>query len=174
MIVVAIIGVLATIAGTTYSRYSHKARAAEVYGVMGEFRAKEEAYRAEYSVYCNSGTSGCASINPETAFYPALLTTGEPKAKTVMPLTARPAGWTSLGIAPGKDALYCGYDAIAATQSTFTQVGPYGQALFANANPTGPFWYIVATCDLDGRSGTNSYWVTGQNTQVVVQYNEGY
>ncbi len=49
MIVVAIIGVLAVVAGTAYRRYMDSGRTAEAMAMLGEIRAKEEAYRAEFS-----------------------------------------------------------------------------------------------------------------------------
>jgi len=47
MIVVAIISVLAVVAGTAYRKYADKARSSEVFAMFGEIRAKEEGYRAE-------------------------------------------------------------------------------------------------------------------------------
>src|SRR5262245_35290477 len=72
MIVVAILTVLVAVAGTAYRKYMDAGRTAEVYGMLGEFRAKEEAYRAENGVYLSTSTTG------ETDFYPALLGSGEP------------------------------------------------------------------------------------------------
>src|SRR5689334_15595927 len=108
MIVVAIIGVLAVIAGTAYRKYMDSGRSAEVYAMFGEIRAKEEAYRAEYSTYLATSSS-----NSETDFYPVLLGAGsEPKAKTWK--AGAPTTWTSttgptLGLNPTRTQLYCGY-----------------------------------------------------------------
>ncbi len=103
MIVVAIIGVLSVVAGTAYRKYVNKARSAEVYAMFGEIRSKQEGYRAENSVYCNTAAT-CATTANEDTVYPALLATGEPKPKATWRRRPWPAGWTALGISAGKSA----------------------------------------------------------------------
>src|SRR3954447_16153781 len=98
MIVVAIISVLAVVAGTAYRRYMDSARTTEAYAMLGEIRTKEEAYRAEQSQY--------AATAPDEA-----LTNGfpvvdgavkEPCYKDVqLPAVTPPTSWTQLGINPG-------------------------------------------------------------------------
>jgi prepilin-type N-terminal cleavage/methylation domain-containing protein len=171
MIVVAIVGILAVIGGQAYKRYGTKARASEVYAVLAEFRAKEEAYRAEYSAYCNSSTTGCANTQSETVYFPALLPGHEPASKPVSPAT-EPMGWTQMGINPGKQALYCGYNVVAGAGGV-APAGATGKAFFNNVTPTGPWWYSNATCDLDGNPALNSIFTTsGDNNAVFIQ-NEG-
>jgi prepilin-type N-terminal cleavage/methylation domain-containing protein len=165
MIVVAIIGVLAVIAGTAYRKYMDSGRAAEVYSMLGEFRIKEEAYRAENGGYLQSDTG-----NVETTFYPALgAAHTEPKAKTWTP--GQPANWTSLGINPTKNQLYCGY--VVVTQGAGSSpAGNYGKSFVAVA-PTVAYWYAVATCDNDGDGNTshNAYYVTSSQTNTVYAEN---
>lgn len=176
MIAVAIISVLTTLAVLSFKRVSSRARAAEVYGMLGEFRAKEEAYRAEFSVFCNTKTT-CTTAAAESDFYPALLSAQEPKLKAVSSATW-PVAWTSLGISTTKNALYCGYVVVAgcgsanATCAGFT-AGTNGSALFAGTQPTGAWWYAMATCDQDGRSTTNSIYETSMNSATVAVLNEG-
>src|SRR4051812_17170858 len=111
MIVVAIIGVLAVVAGTAYRRYMDSGRTAEVMAMLGEIRGREEAYKAEYAGYLSTDTA-------ETKFYPALLAKGkEPSAKNWNVSGSVPTGWTTLGLNPGKYSLYCGYVAIAGLAS---------------------------------------------------------
>jgi prepilin-type N-terminal cleavage/methylation domain-containing protein len=174
MIVVAIIGVLAVVAGTAYRRYQDRAKSAEVYSVFGEIRAKEEAYRAEFSQYCNTSTSCATTANEDTGLYPALLASGEPKAKAITTATA-PVGWTALGISPGKNALYCGYVAVAGlpTAGSWGGAGARGVALFSNTQPTTVWWYMSAKCDNDGNAATNVTFTSGMNTTSVVVINEG-
>ena len=174
MIVVAIIGVLAVIAGTAYRKYADRARASEVYAMFGEIRAKQEAYRAENSVYCATSattTATCASGNEDT-FFPALLASGEPKAKV---WTGAPAGWTLLGLNPGRSQLYCGYVAVAGgpNSTDWGNAGTRGKALYANTQPTTPWWYMSAACDNDGNSTTNTTYTSAMNTSSVVVINEG-
>jgi prepilin-type N-terminal cleavage/methylation domain-containing protein len=170
MIVVAIIGILAVVGGQAYKRYGTRARASEVYGVLSEFRSKEEAYRAEYSAYCNSSSS-CTTAQSESVFFPALIPGHEPAAKPVSP-ALEPAAWVTMGINPGKSALYCGYNVVAGAPNV-APGGTIGQELFNNVAPTGVWWYANATCDLDGRPTLNSIYTTGMNTNTVVVLNEG-
>ena len=67
MIVVVIVGVLAVVAMSAYRRHINAARKAEVYSMFGEIRAKEEAYRTEFSSYLQTGT--------EAALWPAAIGT---------------------------------------------------------------------------------------------------
>jgi prepilin-type N-terminal cleavage/methylation domain-containing protein len=170
MIVVAILGVLAVIGGTAYRRYMDSGRTAEVYAMMGEFRNKEEAYRAEYSKYLPTGpdeTSG--------SYFPLLLGKGlEPKAKLIT--TTIPTVWTNLGINPGKSTLYCGYVALAADAGV-APTGQHGVDIFSSfqtSTPNIPWWYLVATCDNDGDGNPNhnAYFTTAMSTTVVYTQNE--
>lgn len=163
MIVVVIVGTLAAIAATSYKKYSIKARNAEVMGMFGEFRAKEEAYRAEFGAYLSTGSS-------EGTYYPAL-TTSEPTAKVVYPL---PATWTSLGINPQRRQLYCGYVAIAGAANTAPS-GTDGVAIFSSfsgSKPPVPWFYLHGTCDNDGVTSVNAVFTTAMNTTSVVAVNE--
>src|SRR5689334_20304201 len=94
MIVVVIVGLLATVAFFSVRKYMNSARKTEVYAMFGEIRAKEEAYHAEFSRYVATGAN-------ETAYYPA--PNGTPQ------LWAPPLVWTQLGVNPGKNQVYCGY-----------------------------------------------------------------
>ena len=170
MIVVAIISVLAVVAGTAYRKYMDAGRTAEVYAMMGEFRNKQEAYRAEYSSYLGTASD-------ETSFYPVLLGAGkEPKPKDVSDVAARPTEWQKLGINPGKKQLYCGYVAVAGcpTCAITTPPGTRGQKIFDDAQPKTPWWYVVATCDndSDGNTSHNAYFTTSSAKTTVVAEGE--
>ncbi len=171
MIVVAIIGVLAVIAGTGYRKYADRARSTEVYAMFGDIRAKEEAYRAENSVYCNVATT-CATGANEDTFFPALLSTGEPAAKAY---TSPAQGWIDLGLAPGKSTLYCGYAVVAGPANGWGTAGNRGKALWNNSStaPTSAWWYMTAACDNDGSPTLNTTYTSGLNTTAVSIINEG-
>jgi prepilin-type N-terminal cleavage/methylation domain-containing protein len=172
MIVVAIIGVLAVVAGTAYRRYMDSARTTEAYGMLGEIRQREEAYKAEFSQY-----TGWATDELTTSAWPQVdLSTNcvgssrEPCYKTWQ--TAQtPPQWTALGINPGKQAVQCGYLALSGSAG---QGAPatIGQDLFNNAAPQTMWWYAVAVCDNDGTPGTNATFATAFNTTVVSTQNE--
>jgi prepilin-type N-terminal cleavage/methylation domain-containing protein len=173
MIVVAIIGVLAVVAGGAYRKYTAKARSSEVYAMFGEVRVKQEAYRAEFSIYCNTSTA-CGTMASETTYFPVLLGAGEPRSKSI--LTGAPAGWTALGINPGKNALYCGYVSVAGRANNATDwgaAGANGTALWSGVQPTQAWWYVRSACDNDGQPTVNAEYTTGSNTTSVVVLNEG-
>jgi prepilin-type N-terminal cleavage/methylation domain-containing protein len=175
MIVVAILSVLAVVAGTAYRRYLDSARTTEAYAMLGEIRSREEAYRAEFSVY--SGTTPSAS---ESALFPLVdsgicYPTGsrEPCQKAASPAAnaVLPDGWKGLGINPGRFTLACGYVAIAGDAGTAV-TGVEGQRLLGSSNISTPWWYAIAVCDNDGNSATNATFVTAYNTTVVTSQNE--
>ncbi len=162
LIVVAIIGVLATIAGGAYRRYSDSGRAAEAAAMLAEIRMKEEAYRAENSVYLSTAAD-------ESGLYPALLTSGEPTAKAVV----RPATWVTLGINPGRGQLYCGYVVLAGAAGV-QPISNEAKALFGNVAPTQPWWHALAVCNNDGAGGTGAtdnvnYRTTSASTTIVTR-----
>jgi prepilin-type N-terminal cleavage/methylation domain-containing protein len=166
MIVVTIISVLAVVAGTAYRKYMDSARTSEAYAMLGEIRTKEEAYRAEASVYAGWSTSEATS-----AGFPVIDgATKEPCYKDIT--TGQPASWTALGINPGKSRLQCGYNVMANIASTGNP-GTLGAAILGSATaPTTPWWYAVATCDNDGVTTKNATFTTGYNTTVVSAQNE--
>ena len=170
MIVVAIISVLAVVAGTAYRKYMDSGRIAEVYSMLGEIRIKQEAYKVENPGYVTSGA--------ETNLFPALSTSKgvEPKAHAVT--SGQPQWWTDLGISPVKSSLYCSYTTLGGAANV-APAGTRGAAIFNNAsNPSGipkvAWWYAIGTCDndSDGNASHNSYFVTSSQTTTVYNENE--
>jgi prepilin-type N-terminal cleavage/methylation domain-containing protein len=180
MIVVAIISVLAVVAGTAYRRYLDSARTTEVYSMLGEIRSREEAYRAEFSTYLSTNTT-----NAETPLFPlvdtgicfpAVASNKEPCQKLARPINGvtPPAGWNgngSLSINPGRDTLQCGYVAVAGASGT-PVIGTEGVKLLGNANQATMWWYAIGVCDNDGDSTKNATFVTASSTTVVTAQNE--
>jgi prepilin-type N-terminal cleavage/methylation domain-containing protein len=185
MIVVAIIGVLAVIAGTAFRRYMDSGRTSEAMAMLGEIRAKEEAYRAEFSTYY--GWSGGSEL--EANSLPAVdnqtcFTGGskEPCAKAVAPSgwTGTWVNWQQLGINAPKSQLYCGY--IVNYGSGIGGAGygsnagypsnAIGQNFLGSAQTGTPWWYAVAICDNDGTTGTNAKFSTASTTTGVYTQNE--
>jgi len=184
MIVVAIIGVLAVVAGTAYRRYMDSGRTAEAMAMLGEIRAKEEAYRAEFSQYYGwGGGSELSSASLPVVDSQTCYTGGnkEPCPKAVAPsgFTGTWANWQQLGINAPKSQLYCGYivNYGAGTTGTGAGVGYPSGTLGSNivgTSATGvPWWYAIAICDNDGSSTTaNATFTTAYNTTNVSAQNE--
>ncbi len=168
LIVVAIIGILATIAVYAYRRYVAKARKTEVFSMIAAIKSSEEAYKAESSQYLSTTTSG------ETDFYPVLGSGGsEPALKSWNPNGDGKTLWTALGVSPPKSAVYCGFVVVAGDANDFGSAGSRGRTLFQNTAPQRPWYYIRATCDFDGNSSTNSEFETTFNNETVFIDNEG-
>ncbi len=54
MVVVVVVGILATLAGVTYGRYLKKARTVEAQSMLGAIADKQLAYYVEYSKYTDN------------------------------------------------------------------------------------------------------------------------
>src|SRR5262249_26957252 len=108
MIVVTIIGVLAVGAGSAYNRYSNAGRNAEAMAMIGEFKTKEEAYRAEFNTYLSTDVAE-ANVYPVIGSCPAGQVEPCPKALQARSTwTTNPLlGWANLGINTMKNQFYC-------------------------------------------------------------------
>jgi prepilin-type N-terminal cleavage/methylation domain-containing protein len=171
MIVVAIIGVLAVVAGTAYRKYMDSGRTAEAMSMLGEIRAKEEAYRAEFSAYAGWSTSEATSQSVPAVDSQTCAASGaqEPCGKAI-PTTN--VVWTGLGINPGRANLQCGYITISGKIGD-TVSGTIGQGLLGSAAQTAPWWYAIAYCDNDGKSSTGpASFSTAATTMGVFTQNE--
>ena len=165
MIVLGIIGVLAAAAVFGYRKYVKQSYTSEVYGMIAAIKSSEESYKAETGSFISTGSS-------ETDFYPALYSAGVEPSRKEFDVVSRPK-WQALGASPPSKQLYCGYVAIAGQANDFTGAGARGITLFGGNAPQVPWFYVRATCDLDGKNGTNSYYETTFDRQTVYVGNEG-
>lgn len=165
LIVVAIIGILSTIAVIAYQKYVAQARKSEVFSMIASIKSSQEAYKAETSQYVSTGSG-------ETDYYPQL-GSDEPEPKTWDPDGDSKTAWKALGVSPPKSALYCGYVSIAGPANSLGGAGARGITLFNNQAPTRPWYYIRVECDFDGDSGVNSSFETTFENEIVFTDNEG-
>jgi len=152
MIAVAIIAILATVVLPHWLRDSRKAKArSEVNAMFSELSTKEEQYALDNGAYLS--TTACPS-SPATA------------GQDATPCTANPTGiWYPLRVILPETNLYCSYEVVTG-DSTTTPAPP---APFAMTSSVPQSWYyIVATCDMDGSSTTNSrYFRSSYNAEIV-------
>jgi prepilin-type N-terminal cleavage/methylation domain-containing protein len=97
MIVVVILGVLAGIAGISYSVYIRRSRAQEATTQLATIASRQQAYRSEFSVYCSAGAS---SGSPPTSLG---VTNAWPTTAAGQPAdfsSGVPAEWLQLGYRP--------------------------------------------------------------------------
>jgi len=160
MVVVTLVAVLASVAIWYFGRSTRTAKASEVRAMFAELRNRELQYHNEYNTYWPTGLS-------DTDYWP---TPPSNKAKPIAPL---PASWVSLRLNPGKTSLYCGYVAIAGNANDASNLGPEATKFGLTAAPVRDWFYLVAECDFDGDSATNSFYFTHSGMTRVLELNPG-
>jgi len=161
MTVVAIVGILAAVAAPTFTGYIYKARTSEATEFLGVIRLREEAYRAEFGVYCP--TLADSSAKDPAALTDDKLVPNPTKSKRDA-IAFEPTGdaWTQLGARPSGPVRF-GYGVVAGKPSEI----PAG---FGWTPANADFWFLArAVGDLDGDgeqvtfeiySGTKSVWIS--------------
>jgi prepilin-type N-terminal cleavage/methylation domain-containing protein len=180
MIVVAILGVLATIAVFMFTRHADKAKASEVAAMFGELKLREQAFHLENEEYLSTGVD-------DDDYFPSASAPGkEPQTYNLADSPAPPApqdakfpgpAWQTLKVSPPKAELYCVYVAIAGAGGDATNVGPKAsQAPFelgtTLALPAANWFYLMAECDFD-QDGTPSRYFTLSDTEGTITENPG-
>jgi type II secretory pathway pseudopilin PulG len=149
MIVVVVIAILAAIVIPSWSKESQKAKAdSEVNAMMTEIATKLEGYKSELGngSYYNGTTTIANPLGP----CPAATYAGTGSDWNAACGSA--AGWTTLHVAAPESVMYCNYKI--GMGDTGAAVNPPGT--FTMAQPAGPWWWILATCDMDNNSGTTA------------------
>lgn len=108
MIVVVIIGVLATVAIPAFSSYVYRARASEATDFLGEIRQRQESYRSEFGQYCAVSGSAFGMYTPT-----ALAGSG----RQAQAWPASTPTWDELGARPD-GVIYMQYASIAGLPGT--------------------------------------------------------
>lgn len=158
MIVVVILGILAAIAIIAYRKYVQSAKTSEAYTILGDIRAKQEAYRAEFSQYCRvSPTIDDGNRHPGAA--PRV--DGKKTAWAPVPIN-----WQQLGVRPD-GAVWMGY---------VTTAGLPGQNIAGAQAPTinvnDHWWAARAVVDQDGDANF-SYYEAVNGARGIAILNEG-
>jgi prepilin-type N-terminal cleavage/methylation domain-containing protein len=148
MIVVVILGVLARVALPAFTAESNKSKArSEVAPMFAELANKELQYKAEKASFLTAAACPAAPAQ-----------TGQSAAACVG------AGqvWNTLRVALPEQTLYCSY-AITTGTSAQTPTPPAPYAMPAQASG---WYYIVATCDMDGKAGNSTYFVSSWDSKI--------
>jgi type IV pilus assembly protein PilE len=160
MIVVVILGILATLAMVGYRRYVGRARASEAVAMLAEISSKEQLYFLEFAQYLplvNSAAitppaaSGVAVTETAGQFYPSdpSVTTFD-SVRTATQLGALPLSWTYAAIRPKDRVLYCTYFAGAGAAGSLPPVSPaVGAGLLGAAAIGQPWYYVLGACNLN-------------------------
>jgi type II secretory pathway pseudopilin PulG len=156
-VVVAMIGILAAIAVPSWIRESRKTRGdSEINAMFAEIATKLEQYKLDNQVYLVAPTCPTAPSTKGIDFNAACVTTG--------------SAWANLRVNASESKIRCTY-LVAAGAAGATLTPPSG---FTVPNqPVGAWYYVVATCDLDGSSGTNSTYFQSSTDTVIQKRNHG-
>ena len=155
MVVVGLIAILAAIVVPGYFRESRKTRGTtEVNALFAELMTREEAYKVDNGAYLTSAACPATPSSTGANLAASCISTG--------------SDWANLRVSPPESKLYCSY---AITSGTGT--GTDNPAGFTFTSPTGNWYYVLATCDMDGSSTTNSTYFASSVDSTIQKLNEG-
>jgi prepilin-type N-terminal cleavage/methylation domain-containing protein len=179
MIVVVILGILASLGMVGYRRYLGRARSTEAVAMLAEITAKEQIYFTEFASYLPL-VSGSGAVTPATpatqtasegagSFYPRDPTGSTfDSVRSAAVLGALPTNWTMLAVRPKDRVLYCSYFAGAGLPgSQSPAAGTVGGGLLGSGVIAAPWFYALGACNLHG-SGAQTY--PAQVTVFSVNY----
>lgn len=172
MIVVAIVGILATLAVYMFTSERDKAKvSSEVSAMFSEFKVKQEQYLLENGTYLSTGADDREMWPPAPS---------GPSSQTALRDSdgELPPEWAALRMNPDKSAVHCAYVAIAGTTDPSSGVaapspGPTASSDFDYEAPSGDWYYLLAECDMDGDSSTNARYFARHDREGIVQQNDG-
>jgi prepilin-type N-terminal cleavage/methylation domain-containing protein len=161
MIVVVIIGVLATLATYGVRKYLLEAKKAEAASMITQIRAAEEAYRDETFRYL--GATDFSVWHPVSA--PSRRkydwgTTTTMRSNVLDPLGVRPSG-----------AVEYAYGVVAGGVGSSLPTIPSART-FSFPTPTGPFYIVMGKADLNG-DGVFTYALSHSDT-AEIYFDDGY
>jgi prepilin-type N-terminal cleavage/methylation domain-containing protein len=181
MIVVAIVGVLATLAIFMFTRHVAKAKASEVNAMFGELKLRQQQFHLENEEFLSTGAN-------DNAYFPSASPPGSsPQTFDLAASSAPPSpqdtefpgpSWQTLKINPDKAELYCVYVAIAGPGGDGGNAGPKATGAPFNLGggalpiPVVNWFYLMAECDFDGDGATSTYF-TLSDTEGMIVDNQG-
>jgi len=166
MVVVLIIGVLATLAVYGVRKYVMAAKTSEPIEIINSVRAAQEAYKDETFAYkpIAGGVTGTFPFGSAAATKNAKLAWDSGVAATL-------ADWNELGVRPSA-AVKFGYGCAAGKGAGVPKQGDIGIGQSLNYPATFPDWYVVrAIADRDG-NGVYAYFVGSNFTDGIYSENE--
>lgn len=143
MVVVVIVGILATVAVGSYKRFTRRARVQEAIAMLGDIRIKQETYFQTYHRYVSTST-GANDFWPHVTSWVEMDTPWGIDCTQTGDVTAHP-GWCALG---------AGYRAIEIVNFEFQVMArdpaaPVVPPVKYITNPNQDWWYARARADFD-------------------------
>jgi prepilin-type N-terminal cleavage/methylation domain-containing protein len=159
MIIVAIIGILAAIVIPNWASTSrNKKYDPEITAMFAEIGVREEQYKSELGNGAYLPAATCpASPTPAGIDFNALC-------------VGVSGAWYDLRVNPTDSSIRCTYAVTTGLNGTLPAAPAPCTA--AAATLTGSWYYIIATCDMDGAGGTNATFCTSSwsNQQTNLNY----
>ncbi len=143
MIVVVIIGILATVAGQSYKRFARRARVQEAISLLGDIRIKQENYFQTYHRYVSSG-NGDADFWPKDINWTQLNTLWGIDCTKPGDVAANP-GWCALG-AGYRASETANFQLVVVARDPAAPAAPNPKYV---QNPNVDWWYARARADFD-------------------------
>jgi type IV pilus assembly protein PilA len=167
MIVVVIVGVLATLAVVGYRKIVQSSHVAEATGMVQNIRVAQEAYKSETQLYANISKS-------LTDFYPAAPVYGVQSGWGGTCSNCNSGfTWTNLPLHVDGPVLF-GYATIAAASGQPPASVSYANASFTFPQTLTTDWYVVsAAADLDNTPSTMTLVIGASWTNQLTVVNEG-
>jgi type IV pilus assembly protein PilA len=155
MVVVSIIGILATLATYGVRKYVLSAKKAEATSMLAQIRAAEEAYRDETFAY--------KGVDAFTVWHPAG-TPGANKRSWDSESNDMTLAFQALGVR-SDGPVYYSYSVVAGTAGDTIPPIPTART-FDFPEPTGPYYIVMAMADLNG-DGTFTYALSHSDSSEV-------
>jgi type IV pilus assembly protein PilA len=172
MIVVVIVGILATLAVVGYRKIVQSSHVTEATHMVQSIRVAQEAYHGEAMQYADISNDLSASWYPDAASTPDgrhVTAWGGACSKCLQ-------DWTNLPLHVDGPLLF-GYATKAGPANSSPSALPTeiaGKIDLSKVSPSPTEWYIVvAMCDLDANGAPNTYVATTSWSNQVFTYNEG-
>jgi prepilin-type N-terminal cleavage/methylation domain-containing protein len=186
MIVVVILGILASLAMVGYRRYVGKARTTEAAAMLAEMAAKEQVYFLEFAQFLPlvsgatvtaAAASGASATENAAQFWPRDPSVAAfDSVRTAANSTARPLSWQLAAVRPRDNALYCTYFASAGLVGSNPVAGSLGAGLIGSTAIGQPWFYVLGSCNLRGSSsfpgGVTTFALT-YDSPTLKALNEG-
>ena len=165
MVVVAIIGVLATIATYGVRKYVLTAKTAEPIEMINSVRAAQEAFKDE--------TFGYLSVSPMTSYYPfgSAAALGNSKKAWSTGSASEKALWDQLGVMPST-AVQFGYACTAGKGSGVPTDGAIGVGKSLGYPASATDWYVVRAAGDRDANGTKALFVGSSFSDLIYGENE--
>lgn len=165
MITVAIIAILAIIVIPQFTGETRKSKAAsETAAMLGELAIRQDQFHLENARY-HPCAAPCTATSASTPACPAVSSVHGTDAMSCIDAGGP---WEPLRVRLSSEKLLCSY-VLTAGEGAGTN-DPSG---FSFTSPPGSWFYIIATCDMDGDSAVDStYFVSSQGSTIQKQ-NEG-